>query len=59
VFEALFDPGWLERRPITMAADYPGTDRSDVARSVGAGSDPSDPTREASFEKLRSLGYIR
>jgi len=61
ILEEALDPGLLSRFPPRMIAEYPGTDRTDLLRSrEGANDSPeSDPARQESLEKLRSLGYIR
>jgi predicted AlkP superfamily phosphohydrolase/phosphomutase len=43
--------------PITMVAEYPGTDRSELLRTAQAA--PVDPAHDQAIERLRSLGYIR
>lgn len=62
VLEAAIDPATLASRSITMVAEYPGTDRTQllrVAATDDAGEDEPDPDREETLEKLRTLGYIR
>jgi anti-anti-sigma factor len=56
VLEAALDPERLAARPIRMIAGY-GIDRSGVLRANVTAA--PDPAREASLEKLRSLGYIQ
>jgi len=49
----------LDRRPIVMVPEYPGTDRRDRVRSATRPGDDEDPSRDEALDKLRSLGYIR
>ncbi len=58
VLEGAVTPQRLQRQPISMIPEYPGTDRSALLRSITNPSAP-DPSREREMEKLRSLGYIQ
>lgn len=57
VLEAAIVPAELGRIPVTMLAEYPGTDRG--GPSARADLVQPDPSREAGLEKLRALGYVR
>jgi predicted AlkP superfamily phosphohydrolase/phosphomutase len=57
VLEAAIDPELLASMPIRAVADYPGADRSYVARRHEA--PVEDPVEAEALERLRSLGYIR
>ena len=48
----------LERQPVRMISEYPGTDRSALLRTISRQYAP-DPNREREMEKLRNLGYIQ
>jgi len=58
VLEELIAPERLERQPVRMIPEYPGTDRTALLRTVSNQYAP-DPNREREMEKLRSLGYIQ
>jgi predicted AlkP superfamily phosphohydrolase/phosphomutase len=53
------EAGVLERQPILMIPEYPGTDRSGLLRGSTAVAIAEDPNREATLEQLRALGYMR
>jgi predicted AlkP superfamily phosphohydrolase/phosphomutase len=56
VLEAAVEADVLQRQPLRMVREYPGTDRTALVRGRGA---VEDPARREALEKLRSLGYIR
>ena len=59
VVVSALDPRLLERHPIRMVPEYPGTDRTELLRSRRRAPDERDPAHDEAMEKLRSLGYIR
>ncbi len=58
VLDEALTPERLQRQPIRMVTDYPGTDRSALLRTISREYAP-DPNREREMEKLRNLGYIQ
>jgi predicted AlkP superfamily phosphohydrolase/phosphomutase len=58
VLKEVIDPALLERFPVAMIPEYPGTDREGLLRSRDR-DEQADPAREDAMERLRSLGYIR
>lgn len=57
VLEAAIVPEALRRVPVTMLAEYPGTDRAGLRAGPLPGE--TNPAKDAGLEKLRALGYVR